>query len=148
MIRIERSALVTFSAQQMFDLVNDIESYPQFMQGAQTARVLERSEDQVVGELTLGKAGLKQSFTTRNTLTPHTRIDMELVEGPFRHFKAAWHFKPLTDSASRVMLEMEFEYAGRLVGMVLEKLFEHSANTLVDAVIDRAHEIYKPAASS
>src|SRR5690606_32920832 len=120
MIRIERSALVTYSAQQMFDLVNDIESYPQFMHGCQAAHVIERSGQEVTAELTLGKAGLKQSFTTRNTLNRPTDIDMHLVEGPFRHFSAAWHFKPLTDSACKVSLQMEFEYAGRIVGMVLE----------------------------
>jgi ribosome-associated toxin RatA of RatAB toxin-antitoxin module len=141
MIRIERSALVTFTTKQMFDLVNDIESYPEFMQGCQYARVIERTDELLVGELTLGKAGLKQSFTTSNKLTPYTDIEMHLVEGPFKQFSAAWHFKALTDSACKVSLQMEFVYAG-LVGMVLEKVFEHSANTLVDAVIDRAHQVY------
>lgn len=142
MIRIERSALVTYSARQMYDLVNDIESYPQFMQGCLAARVIEQSEDSLTGELTLGKAGLKQSFTTKNALIPCSNIEMRLVEGPFRHFSASWHFKELTDSASRVSLQMEFEYSGGLIGMALEKLFEHSANTLVDAVLQRAARIY------
>ncbi len=142
MIRIERSALVTYSARQMYDLVNDIESYPHFMQGCLEARVIEQSENSLTGKLTLGKAGLKQSFTTRNALTPNSSIEMQLVEGPFRHFNASWHFKELTNAACKVSLQMEFEYSGGLIGMALEKLFEHSANTLVDAVVERARKIY------
>ena len=147
MIRIERSAIVTFSTQQMYDLVNDIESYPHFMYGALAAHVIERTDQQITAKLTLGKAGLKQSFTTRNILTPHTDIEMHLVEGPFRHFSASWHFKALTEAACKVSLEMEFEYSKGFVGRMLEMLFEHSANTLVDELIDRAHYVYKEPAA-
>lgn len=139
---IDRSALVMHSAQQMYDLVNDIESYPEFMQGCQEARVLSRSETEVVGELTLGKAGIRHSFTTHNTLVPGREMHMTLVEGPFRKFAASWHFHPLGENACKVTLNMEFEFAGGLVGYALEKLFNHSANTLVDALVSRAARIY------
>ena len=140
--RIDRSALVMHTAQQMYDLVNDIESYPQFMQGCQKARLISRSENEVVGELTLGAAGLKYSFTTRNTLVPGEEMRMELVEGPFRHFGASWHFRALSPEACKVSLEMEFDFTGGLIGAALEKLFNHSANTLVDALVNRANEVY------
>ncbi|OGT73909.1 MAG: ubiquinone-binding protein [Gammaproteobacteria bacterium RIFCSPLOWO2_02_FULL_57_10] len=140
--RIDRSALVMFSARQMFDLVNDIENYPLFMQGCQQARVLSRSETEVVGELVLGKAGLQHSFTTRNILKPCEEMQMSLVEGPFRKFSASWRFQSLAENACKVSLQMEFDFAGGLVGYALEKLFNHSANSLVDSVVARANQLY------
>lgn len=142
MIQINRTALVNHSAEQMYDLVNDIESYPKFMHGCLDARVIRRSEHEMVGELTLGKAGIRHSFTTVNGLKPHEEITMELVEGPFRHFSACWRFAELKEGACKVSLEMDFEFAGGLFGFALEKIFNHSANSLVDAVVDRAGQIY------
>lgn len=142
MITIERSALVPFSAQQMYALVDDIEQYPQFMHGCIAAEELSRSGNELTGKLTLGKAGMRYSFTTRNLLTPGERMDMSLVEGPFRSFSATWHFKALTESACKVSLQMEFDWAGGLLGAAMGKLFQHSANSLVDELVNRAHKIY------
>ncbi len=147
MTRIDRSALVMHSAQQMYELVNDIEDYPQFMQGCQKARVISRTEDEVVGELTLGAAGLSHTFTTRNTLVPGQEMQMHLVEGPFREFGASWHFKALSPEACKVSLQMEFDFAGGIMGFALEKLFNHSANNLVEALVNRANQVYGQAGS-
>ena len=148
MTRIDRSALVMHSAQQMYELVNDIEDYPQFMQGCQKARVISRTEDEVVGELTLGAAGLSHTFTTRNSLVPGQEMQMHLVEGPFREFGASWHFKALSPEACKVSLQMEFDFAGGIMGFALEKLFNHSANNLVEALVNRANEVYGQAGST
>ena len=141
MTRIDRSALV------MYELVNDIEDYPQFMQGCQKARVISRTEEEVVGELTLGAAGLSHTFTTRNTLVPGQEMQMHLVEGPFREFGASWHFKALSPEACKVSLQMEFDFAGGIMGFALEKLFNHSANNLVEALVNRANQVYGQAGS-
>lgn len=143
MTRIDRSALVNFSADQMFELVNDIESYPQFMQGCTAARIISADGDELVGELTLSKAGIKQTFTTRNLLVPGRRMSMELIEGAFRSFSATWYFKPLTENACKVSLEMEFEFAGGLMDFAMERLFTSSANSLVDAIVQRAQLVYE-----
>lgn len=142
MITIERSALVPFSAEQMYELVNDVSQYPQFMNGCIAAEEVSRTPEELVGRLTLGKAGLRYSFTTRNVLTPGERMDLTLVEGPFRSFSATWHFKALTADASKVSLVMHFEWAGGLLGAAMGKLFQHSANSLVDEVVNRAHKVY------
>lgn len=147
MTRIDRSALVMHSAQQMYELVNDIEDYPQFMQGCQKARVISRTDEEVVGELTLGAAGLSHTFTTRNTLVPGQEMQMHLVEGPFREFGASWHFKALSPEACKVSLQMEFDFAGGIMGFALEKLFNHSANNLVEALVNRANQVYGQAGS-
>lgn len=143
MTRIDRSALVNFSAEQMYELVNDIESYPHFMQGCVSARVISSTEEELVGELTLSKAGIKQTLTTRNALVPGREMSMELIEGAFTAFSATWRFNPLTETACKVSLEMEFEFAGGLVDFAMEKLFSSSANNLVDALVQRALLVYQ-----
>ena len=142
MTYIDRSALVNYSAEQMFALVNDIENYPQFMQGCIAARVIESSTDELIGELTLAKAGIKQTFTTRNKLIPNREMNMQLVEGAFKNFTAIWQFNPLTDNACKVTLRMEFEFANGLMDFAMEKLFSSSANSLVDALVKRAQLVY------
>jgi ribosome-associated toxin RatA of RatAB toxin-antitoxin module len=142
MVTIERSALVNYSATQMFALVDDIEQYPAFMHGCQSAEVLSRTDSEVVGKLTLGKAGLRYTFTTRNDLVPGKSMDMSLLEGPFRKFSATWRFEPLAEDACKVGLHMEFEWSGGLLGAAMEKLFQHSANNLVDDLVNRAHDLY------
>jgi len=104
--------------------------------------VLSRTDAEVVGELTLGKGALRHAFTTRNLLKPGEEMAMQLVEGPFRSFSASWRFKPLAGNACKVSLQMEFEMTSGLVGYALEKIFNHSANTLVDAVVSRAGQLY------
>jgi ribosome-associated toxin RatA of RatAB toxin-antitoxin module len=142
MITIDRSALVPFSAQQMYALVDDIAQYPQFMHGCIAAQEVSRTADELVGKLTLGKLGVRYSFTTSNLLVPGERMDMRLLEGPFRSFSATWHFKELAPQACKVSLQMNFEWSGSLLGAAMEKLFQHSANTLVDELVNRAHKIY------
>ncbi|HIA59565.1 MAG TPA: type II toxin-antitoxin system RatA family toxin [Gammaproteobacteria bacterium] len=142
MATINRSALLEYSAQQMFDLVNDIEKYPEFMPGCRSVKIISASEDQMVGELCLYKAGISQRFTTKNRLTPPTEIDMSLVQGNFSNFHARWQFHALTESACKVSLIMEFEFTSGLVDFAAQKLFSGSANSMVDALVERARRVY------
>ena len=139
---IEKSALLPYSCEQMFALVNDVESYPEFMDGCREVKLLERTEDVLVAELVLGKAGLKYAFTTRNTLKPSESMDMQLIEGPFKAFDAHWHFKKLTETACKVSLTMQFEFSMGVVDLALRKLFENMGNNLVTAVSRRAEQCY------
>ena len=140
---INRSALVTYSAEQMFDLVNDIEQYPKFLPGCTYARIVSQTDTEMVGELCLGKAGIKQRFTTRNELDRPNTIRMSLVEGNFSSFSACWQFTPLSEDACKVTLEMQFEIAGGLIGFAAEKLVSASASGQVDAMVARAHDVYQ-----
>lgn len=142
MTQISRSALVMHSAEQMFDLVNDVRQYPQFLQGCQSTRVLAEDDTMIEAELTLSKAGFSQSFTTRNTLQRPHRMDIKLVDGPFSHFTGTWNFHSLSDTACKVTLELEFEMANRLTGMAMATLFKQVAGMMVDAFVKRAKEIY------
>jgi ribosome-associated toxin RatA of RatAB toxin-antitoxin module len=142
MSRISRSALVMHSAKEMFELVNDCESYPKFLPGCSDARLIERKDDYLIGELELSKAGMRYRFTTRNELFDPERIDLSLVEGPFKKLEGHWHFQPLNEQACKVSLELEFELAGRVVSAALGPLFSQVAASLVDAFVKRADEVY------
>jgi ribosome-associated toxin RatA of RatAB toxin-antitoxin module len=139
---IDQSALLPYSATQIFELVNDIGSYPEFMEGCLGAKVLESSEEKVIARLELGKAGLRYSFTTSNTLNPPEKMAMALVEGPFRHFVSTWTFKALNESACKVSLHMEFEFSAGLLDTALKLLFENTSRSLVNAICKRADVLY------
>ena len=143
MTTIERSALVNFSAEQMFALVLDIESYPEFLSGCNGASVLERSDDTVVATMELGTSSLNQSFTTRGRLQAPTRIDMELVDGPFKVFKGEWTFEAIDDKACRVNFKLKYKFSNFLMGVAAGKLVEKVAGEQVNAICQRAKIIYK-----
>ena len=141
MKRIARSAIVEHSAGEMFALVDDIESYPRFLPWCTAARVEQRTPQTVRATLSVGMRGLRQSFTTENQNRPGEAIDLRLVKGPFRRFGAAWRFHPLSAEACRIEFTLEYEMAGALARL-LEPLFDHIADTMVDAFTRRAAEIY------
>lgn len=139
---VERSALINYSAQQMFDLVNDIEAYPQYMDGCVGAQVLQRETDWLEARLDLSKGGVRQSFVTRNQLKPPRVMTMSLVDGPFSRLDGRWQFTPLNDQACKVSFTLDFELQNRLLGMAVGKLFEGMVNKQVDALCQRAKQIY------
>lgn len=141
--RVERSALVNYSASQMFDLINDIEAYPQFMDGCVGATILARGDDWLEARLELSKAGVSQSFVTRNQLQPPHSMSMNLVDGPFKYLRGVWRFTPLGEQACKVTFELEFELQNRLFGMAVGKLFESVSNKQVDALCARAKQVYQ-----
>ncbi|MDB3999683.1 type II toxin-antitoxin system RatA family toxin, partial [Litorivicinus sp.] len=123
MPKITRTALVSHTPEQMFDLVNDFARYPEFLPWCGAARVLEASGSAIVGELSIQKGSIRQAFTTRNTLTPPSRIDLSLVEGPFKSLGGHWRFESVGRDACRVSLELEFEFSGRFIAMAIGAVF-------------------------
>ncbi len=142
MVTISQSALLPYSAEQMFALVNDIAAYPEFMQGCLGAQVLERQPDSVTARLDLGKAGLRFALTTRNRLQAPERLDMSLVDGPFSTFSAHWTFLPLAEAACKTSLDLRFEFRAGLIDAALGALFEATGRDLVNAVCKRAEQLY------
>jgi ribosome-associated toxin RatA of RatAB toxin-antitoxin module len=140
MKRISRSAIVEHSAEEMYALVDDIESYPAFLPWCAEARV-EDIDGRRRATLTAAMRGLRQSFTTLNENRPAQSIDMHLVEGPFRRFSAAWRFRPLAANACAIEFTLEYEFASRALGRLLEPLFNHIADTMVDAFTRRADAV-------
>lgn len=139
---IQRSALVAHSAQAMFDLVNDVESYPDFLPGCQDSKVLENTAEEMKASLLVAKAGIKQWFTTHNTLIPARKIDMQLVEGPFKRLTGGWTFSALSDDACKIELNLEFEFSNKLAEMAFGKVFNTLAANMVNAFTERARSVY------
>lgn len=129
---IHRHALVRHSAARMYGLVNDVASYPRRFEWCTGSRVFESSERHMLARLDLRAAGLALSFTTRNTLEPPTRIKLLLEDGPFRELRGEWFFHSLAEDACKVMLNLEFEVASKLIGSALSLGFQGLADRMVD----------------
>ncbi len=141
---INQSALLPYSQQALFELVDDIEQYPSFMPGCTAAEVLERSDESVRARLTLGRAGMSVVFSTVNTRIPYERMELALLDGPFRHFGGAWTFTALGDVGCRVALKLHFEMSGGMLARPMEMLVSGAAGQLVDAFSRRARAVLEP----
>jgi ribosome-associated toxin RatA of RatAB toxin-antitoxin module len=139
---IQRSARVKYSAGQMFELVDDIESYPKFLPWCQRASVQLRSGEVVEATLDIGLGGVNKQFSTRNRLTQSDRIDIELLKGPFKSLEGTWTFEGHEDGGSEVKLVLEFEVAHSPLNMVFALLFEEVARSQVLAFVGRAEALY------
>lgn len=139
---VSRSALVPYSAQQMFELVAAVDQYKAFLPWCGDSQVLERSEDEMKACVVISKAGIERSFTTMNRFQRGKMMEMRLLEGPFRHLEGFWRFQPLREDACKVSLDLEFEFSSRVVTLAFGKIFNQIANTLVDAFVQRADEVY------
>jgi ribosome-associated toxin RatA of RatAB toxin-antitoxin module len=129
---IRRSALVEHSAARMFDLVNDVSAYPRRFDWCSGAELMESEQHRLVARLDLGLGSLRTWFTTENTLDRPHRIDMKLVDGPFRKLHGKWEFHALDESACKVTLTLEFEPSNRLLGPALALGFQGLADRMVD----------------
>jgi len=139
---IQRSALLPYPAQALYDLVNDVSRYPEFLPWCSSTTVLEETPELMRASLEVAKGGLSQRFVTRNTLVPGQSIEMNLEEGPFNQFHGVWVFKPLGEKACKISLDLSFDYAGSIVRATLGPLFNQAANTLVDAFCQRAKQLH------
>jgi ribosome-associated toxin RatA of RatAB toxin-antitoxin module len=139
---VERSALVTFSAAQMFALVNDVARYPEFLPWCVGARVEEISDSERIAALKVARGVLQTEFTTRNTLVRDSRIHMQLLHGPFRDLTGEWRFDAIGSRGSRVYFRVEFEFKNRLSAAAFNAVFEAMCGTIIDAFVLRAQAIY------
>ena len=142
MRQVERSALVPYTPAQMFALVQDIEGYPQFVPWVSAAEVISRTESEVIGQLEMERSGLREKFTTRNVLMPPNRMDLKLVDGPFKVLEGIWSFDAIGDKGTRIGLNIRFEFANPMLSLMLSKTFEKSCAQLVDAFVARARTVY------
>ena len=142
MATVQKSALVLYSAADMYALVNDVESYPQFLPWCRSARVDHYTEDEVRATIEMAKGGVHKSFTTVNRVQKNKMINIRLLEGPFKRLEGYWRFEPLRADACKISLDMEFEFASQLLRMAIEPVFKQIANSLVDAFCPRAGELY------
>lgn len=142
MTKVNRSALVHFSAPAMFALIDDIEAYPEFLPWCSNSEVLSRSDNIVEARVDVAKGGFKKSFTTRNQLDNQSQIRMGLIDGPFSQLDGVWQFIVLCEDASKISLNLEFEMAGKLANLAFGSIFNQICNTMVASFTQRAKQIY------
>jgi len=140
--KVNRSALVPYSAREMFVLVDDVEAYPEFLPWCNDAEVHNRCGETVEATLELHKGSMSNHFTTLNTRHEFTAIDLSLVGGPFRHLQGGWQFTDLGDDGSKVVLELEFQFKSMVVDMMFGAFFEDTCNSMVDAFSRRAVTVF------
>ena len=143
MKKIARSAIVEHSAAEMYALVEDVEAYPGFLPWCTAAEVHERRPGLTRATLTVGLGGMSHSFTTQNENRPGEAIDMRLVKGPFRRFQGEWRFVALGPAASRIEFRLQYEFSSRTLGRVLAPLFDGIADSMVEAFVQRAAQVYE-----
>ena len=139
---VHRSALVPHSAGEMFSLVDTVERYPEFLPWCRDVEVHHRETNIVEATLEMHRGSVSKRFRTRNTSIPGEKMDIQLVSGPFSALTGGWTFKQLGDAGCKVALAMEFEFSSRAIDVVLGAFFEGTCNSLVDAFVARAREIY------
>ncbi len=142
MEKINRSALVPYSAEQMYRLVDDVEKYPAFVPYCKKAEILQRDDNSVCAQLEVAKSGIAKAFSTRNTLIPFQTIRMELLDGPFKHLSGDWRFIPLAEKACKIELNLEFEFSNKLASMAFAGIFSQLVQSMVSAFTQRAVEVY------
>lgn len=140
---VERSALVLFSAEKMYQLVEDVDSYPQFLSWCVDSKVLAQDEQSQDASLTIALAGIRKKFQTRNLLVAGESIRLDLVSGPFSRLSGGWEFKPLSAEGCRISLRLEFEFSHSLLSVAFEHGFARVIDRLVNDFVHRAEDLYE-----
>lgn len=142
MALVEKSVLVLHTAQQMFDLVDGVELYPQFLPWCGGTDVKWRDEASTVATVMIDFHRIKQSFTTENTKQIPSLIEMKLQDGPFRHLDGSWRFTALNESACKVEFRLHYEFSSKLLESLVGPVFNHITSNFVDAFVERAEKVY------
>ncbi|MEI8036075.1 MAG: type II toxin-antitoxin system RatA family toxin [Betaproteobacteria bacterium] len=143
MTEVTKTVIVAFSPAQMFALVDEVERYPEFLPWCSSSQVILRDEATTQATLMIGYRGLRQGFSTKNLKTPPTEMTMSLVEGPFRHLDGQWRFIDLQGRGCKIEFKIVYEFSNRLLAAVVGPVFDHIADTLVDAFVQRAEKLYE-----
>ena len=143
MTHIKRSALVHYSPAEMYQLVNDVAAYASFLPWCRSSDVKSESETEMVASVEIAKGILNKTFTTHNQLQKDIRIELQLVDGPFKKLSGYWQFDALkTDNACKVNLELDFEFDNAMMSIAAKPIFTQIANSLVDSFCKRAVDVY------
>jgi len=139
---ISRSALVMYSVEQMYSLINDVLAYPKFLPDCSDSKIVSSTENEMTASLLVAKAGITQWFTTKNTLVENKQVKMDLLDGPFKKLVGCWVLTPLSSEACKISLELDYEFSNKFFALAFGRIFNHLANNMVQAFTSRAKEVY------
>jgi len=139
---INKSALIPYSAEKMYNLVADVDKYQEFLPWCGSSEVLSRTADEIKGRIEISHTGMHKTFTTLNRMQKNKMIEMRLIDGPFKHLQGFWRFDALDENGCKISLDLEFEFSNKLMSMAFGPIFSQIANSMVDAFCKRAFDIY------
>jgi len=139
---VNRSALVMYSAEQMFNLINDVLAYPQFLPDCSDSKILEQTSHSMKASLKVSKAGINKWFTTENTLVENKKIVLNLIDGPFNKLVGSWNLIELSEGACKVTLDLDYEFSNKMFDLAFGRVFTSIANNMVQSFTSRAKEVY------
>ncbi|MBC3806088.1 type II toxin-antitoxin system RatA family toxin [Undibacterium seohonense] len=139
---VKKNVLVSFSVEQMFALVEKVEDYPLFLPWCGGVSVAERTDTQLKATLSINYHGIKQSFTTQNLNSPPYRMEMHLVDGPFKQLQGCWTFTALRADACKIEFDLRYEFSSKLLEHLIGPVFSKITNSFVDAFCERAEQVY------
>ena len=142
MATVQKSVLIGHSAPKMYALVADVDAYPQFLPWCSGTEVKRLDAHRAAATLHVNYHGLRLHFTTENRMEAGTLIDMNLVNGPFKHLDGFWRFVPLSEQACKIEFQLNYELSGKLMEKLAGPVFNHIANTLVEVFVKRATTLY------
>ncbi len=142
MALVEKSVLLPFSAEQMFVLVDNVAEYPKFLPWCGGTSVTVLDENKIQATVHINYHHVKQSFTTENVRVVPQRIDMKLIDGPFKMLEGSWYFIALTPSACKIEFRLNYEFSNKFLEKVVGPVFHYIASTFVEAFIKRAEGVY------
>ncbi len=142
MPHVNKTKTVSYNPEQMFNLVNDIDAYASFLPWCANSKATERNDDTVKGTIDISIAGVNKSFTTKNTLKQGQSIEMNLVDGPFKHLHGIWQFTHADNGGTKVSFNLDYEFSNKLLAMMIGPLFHQIASAMLDAFCDQARKIY------
>jgi len=139
---VNRSVLVGYAAEQMFALVDHVESYPEFLPWCGGVTLIHRDAQVTRAEIFINYHGIRQSFTTENAKMEPGEMHIRLIEGPFRSLEGGWRFTELAGRGCKVELSLSYDFSSRILEKAIGPVFSHIADTLVDAFARRAEHVH------
>lgn len=143
MLNITKSVITPYTPAQMYALVSDIENYKNYLPWCPSSQIISANADAQIARVDISYLKVKAHFTTRNVNTPNQRIDMDLVDGPFKHLKGHWVFTPLGEHGCKVEFKLDYTFSNIIIQKVIGAVFEIVIKNIVDSFVKKAHEIYR-----
>ena len=142
MPHVSRNALVPYSVEQMYKLVENVDDYKNFLPFCSHSEALKRGEDWIEGAVTISKGPVNKTFSTRNKLHVNEKIELALLNGPFKKLNGYWYFEELKEDACKISLELDYEFSSKILSMVVGPVFNQVANAMVDSFVKQAKVVY------
>ncbi|MEY3107152.1 MAG: hypothetical protein RIT35_1325 [Pseudomonadota bacterium] len=138
----KETILSPYSSLQLFELVMDIKAYPEFLPWVAAARIISQEGDITYAELVVKFKSFQEKYTSKITTTSLNKIDVEMVEGPFKYLNNHWHFEDLNDSMTNIFFEINFAFENRLLEMLMGSMFDRASHKMMAAFTERAQKVY------